>query len=1017
MAERVVIDKNKSLRDSQDYALLRDQGVEYIQTLSGKIWTDHNLHDPGITILELLCYALTDLGYRTDFDVKDLLARSDGLTDLPEVSGLFPAHEILTNTPLTIHDYRRLLLKIEGIRNAWLDPMMDPTRIGNYKESEIPIYADCLAGGLSYESVNALGNDNLRVRLSGLYKVLLELEIDDVLGSLNETRLVYTVRRGLLKGVVISLDSDDPAFHSGDVDFTEDFDTVADVVSVNASGSAFIASVRIQLSDATEVVLQDLDIRVINDRPRVTEDPVSVTALRLRTVLGENLEDAIMRLFWSKQQIRKRTLDTVCCVLDAHRNLCEDFLSIRTVAPEHVAICADIIVKSDADIEEVQARAYHEIEKYFNPPVRYFTLKELLDEGLCTDEIFNGPYIDFSFTCGGGEVFTKPGFLKREDLDASELRRFIYVSDIINILMDFEEIVAVKNVLLRKYDFEGTPIGPSERWCLEISPDHQPVLSIERSKILFFKGEIPYRAKRLEFEQTLAHLRAMALKAAYVDPNQILTMPRGEYRETDAFYSIQHDFPKTYAIGRAGLPATASNDREAQAHQLKAYLTFFDQVLADYLSQLANVRRLFSLDKTLRQTYFSRYLSDIAAVRTVFEDEFYVDKTILQDDVRRNRLTEDEVLFFDRRNRFLDHLTARFAEQFTDYVLMMFSLSGDRLKTDAQLVDDKIDFLREYPIVSRERNKGFNFRPEDPADIWDTDNVSGVEKRVSRLLGIDSFLRRNLGCDEHFEMFFRTREIGGQFRVEVRAADNSVIFKSQQLFVNRGLAVAAAAKIYPFVRQEDTYEVDASGGVDNVFFTMAAGGAILRHDELFETEADAVQQIRAVIDRYDELLLEGDVCDDEGFHLFEHILLRPFTNQDELMHVCLDPDCKTCGEEDPYSFRITVVLPYWPERFTNLDFRRFFERTLREETPAHIHARICWIANDQMLELDEKYRAWLEAKSVKDFDQTELTDTLRELIQLLQRLKTIYPAARLHDCSEGEDENPVRLGSTNLGIF
>ncbi|HUF11097.1 MAG TPA: hypothetical protein VMO47_17380, partial [Rhodothermales bacterium] len=211
--------------------------------------------------------------------------------------------------------------------------------------------------------------------------------------------------------------------------------------------------------------------------------------------------------------------------------------------------------------------------------------------------------------------------------------------------------------------------------------------------------------------------------------------------------------------------------------------------------------------------------------------------------------------------------------------------------------------------------------------------------------------------------------------------------------------------------------VDATGGVDNVFFTMAAGGAVLRHDELFETEADAVQQIRAIIDRYDELLLGNDACDDEGFHLFEHILLRPFTDQDELMNVCLDEGCETCGEEDPYSFRITVVLPYWPERFTNLNFRRFLERTLREETPAHIHARICWIANDQMLELDEKYRAWLEAKSVKDFDQTELTDTLRELIQLLQRLKTIYPAARLHDCAEGEDENVVRLGSTNLGIF
>jgi hypothetical protein len=48
---------------------------------------------------------------------------------------------------------------------------------------------------------------------------------------------------------------------------------------------------------------------------------------------------------------------------------------------------------------------------------------------------------------------------------------------------------------------------------------------------------------------------------------------------------------------------------------------------------------------------------------------------------------------------------------------------------------------------------------------------------------------------------------------------------------------------------------------------------------------------------------------------------------------------------------------------------------------------------------------------------TTLTDSRRRLIDVLQRLKTVYPAAVLHDCVEGENENPVRLGSTNLGIF
>ena len=56
---------------------LRRLGIEYIAKFSGDVWTDHNLHDPGITILEVLCYALSDLGYRTQLDIEELLANVD----------------------------------------------------------------------------------------------------------------------------------------------------------------------------------------------------------------------------------------------------------------------------------------------------------------------------------------------------------------------------------------------------------------------------------------------------------------------------------------------------------------------------------------------------------------------------------------------------------------------------------------------------------------------------------------------------------------------------------------------------------------------------------------------------------------------------------------------------------------------------------------------------------------------------------------------------------------------------
>ncbi|MEM6726783.1 MAG: hypothetical protein AAF598_22285, partial [Bacteroidota bacterium] len=67
MEDPISIPQETVLPKGQDYAFLRAEGIRLAQQLSGKIWTDYNHHDPGVTLLEQLCYALTDLGYRTDF--------------------------------------------------------------------------------------------------------------------------------------------------------------------------------------------------------------------------------------------------------------------------------------------------------------------------------------------------------------------------------------------------------------------------------------------------------------------------------------------------------------------------------------------------------------------------------------------------------------------------------------------------------------------------------------------------------------------------------------------------------------------------------------------------------------------------------------------------------------------------------------------------------------------------------------------------------------------------------------
>lgn len=1016
MDGRSILDRDRVLPPEQDYEVLRTIGMERITELCRNVWTDHLASDPGITQLEALAYAITDLGYRTNFSTVDLLTRPDGEIGPSDETGLYPAHEALTCSPITIPDHRMLLLRVTDVRNAWLDPMQDPDEPENYRLSEVPIFADCTNDRLTFDDV-VDGNPTHPVPISGLYKVLVELERDDVLGSLNETALSYRFLTGPLKGVVILFDALDADFVNGEIDFSADFAGIGVAPTVTADGDDFDATVTLDLDGGGTVALAELRISVTEDRPRPTADPTDVTAADLQTELAREDPDAVLPRFWQKQQRRQRALERVTCMLNAHRPLCEDWLSVETIAPFRVGICADIDLEPDADLERVQAEVFHAIELYFSPPVPWQSLDRMLAAGLPADEIFNGPYVDWMSECGGDPVFTKPGFLTHEGLESCDLRREVHASDIINLVMDIDGVIAIRNLILRGYDSDGDPTGNDQKWTLKVPPGQQPVLFLEGSKVLYFKDFLPFRAQDLEFRRTLEHLRALSRAALYVEPGQILPAVLGNYRDPAAAYSVQNDLPRTYGIDRAGLPATSPPERIAKARQLKGYLAHFDWMLADYLGQLANARILLSPDPALAQTYFPQRDTDAVGTQGDFSVEFFEDPMALGDALTRARMTESEEVFLDRRARVLDHLLARFAERFANYAAMSFDLDGGSLMTAQELIEDKAAFLAEAPVLSRERSLGFDYRPEDPADIWDTDNVPGLQKRVSRLLGIADITRRDLHCAALFDAMVRIAGAPGNVRVRIRRHDNTILFQSDEAFADADAARAVAEPIFDRIRFADTYEVDDSGGAGAVRLRITDGaGNTLTHSNTFDTSGDANFRAREIVFRFDALL-QSPVCDNEGMHVIEHILLRPRVDGDRLMQVCLPEDCAFCGEQDPYSFRLHVILPYWPQRFQNLAFRRFAERLIREETPAHIHPRICWVRNDQMRDLDAAWRAWLEVMADTGASQAARSAALDTLIGVLERLTTVYPEATLHDCDEGESENVVQLGHTRLGLF
>ena len=120
MPEQTTIEKNRPESEDILFGSLKKEGIDIIQGLSGNIWTDYNLHDPGVTILDQLCYALTDLIYRTEFDVEDYLTNTAGKIDFENLA-LYAPEQIFPCQAITVNDYRKAIFdSIPEIDNVWV---------------------------------------------------------------------------------------------------------------------------------------------------------------------------------------------------------------------------------------------------------------------------------------------------------------------------------------------------------------------------------------------------------------------------------------------------------------------------------------------------------------------------------------------------------------------------------------------------------------------------------------------------------------------------------------------------------------------------------------------------------------------------------------------------------------------------------------------------------------------------------------------------------------------------------
>jgi len=705
MAEALQINISPPELKGQDFDLLREEGMKILRAVASDTWTDHNFHDPGITILEASCYALTEMGLRTGMDMSDLLA-SDAAGHKPE---FFTAGEVLPVSPVTLTDFRKVLIDHLLIRNAWLYPL-----------ETIP---------------------------KGRYTILLEFA-DDLL---NSNTFSVTVSPVVL-GKSYNIDLAFPYWDDEDAKpFTEEV-TITNVVFDGTPGDewkliegsdAYFARIIISYTPpvgppATQMIWVVAEVTTPMDN-EVVEIPAilpDLTALVSSLIDNSPTDPALVRKFNRRTRDAFNSTKVVKRYFKDYRNLCEDLADYKAVRLQEIAVSAIIEVNPGVNVEDLLSEIFLAIDDFLSPVTRFKNLDDLLLTDP-VDKIFEGPALD-------------SGFLKDETLSATVFADQIYTSDILRLILqqrdqrgldivqredvNLRNIAAVRNLALSNY-LDNHPITSNARDCLKLvkSQRHIPRLSLTKSHIVFFRNQVEVSYDLNRVIQIFNDKKTQLSLQEITSFSDIAVTP-GESFTVSEYYPIQNDLPVIYGVGEAGLPDTATNERRALALQLKGYLFFLEQLTAGLASQMANMNSFFSADATLNKTVFQQPLYHLPQVdklllsfnpATQTWENFQLDQTngyvtALQ------QASESSEQFLMRRNRILNHLLAIFGEDMYDAASLAYHEATKVENSSAltlpaliakqaeqqnlasqQLIKSKSAFFYDLPALSRDRAQAF----------------------------------------------------------------------------------------------------------------------------------------------------------------------------------------------------------------------------------------------------------------------------------------------------------------------
>lgn len=653
----------KSEKPTLDFNQLRAEGVESIQALSGNEWTDYNLHDPGVTTLEVLCYALTDLAYRTEL-LRDAFTGEDLLAADFIDRYFFKPEEVNASLPITKWDFEDFTEKNHPqVLQAWFE--------------EYPIF----------DSGNVV---------KGGYEIALLLKYDKRYGNLNTDVIHIPFEAGDAMLEVIFFD------HNNKRMIWKDIKKIVECKLDQQGEDSFFVfeNYNCQVALRLEVIYQNrTQTDFIYPKARVTASNTqkvkrkrfSIDAHKeavIQKLESQDFLDALTKTL-NREKYKANLLGEIKRTLLPCRNLCEDFISLRVVNEQDVKLDAEIILTDDApDATAMVRKIFIQLDAY------------LLSQ------------------------------VKQSKQHPANKKNILYGSNLIEQMVKIEGVEAARILNLNVF-IDGVPTislkDSSSFECVHLQrfSYYVPKISRKKSNITFIRSNVTEKAQVPASEADIESYDSdenTSVKNVYPNTANINTFNISFFESLQEYHSIQKDFPEIYRL-HENLSKDAPESLKARSLQFKTYLLFFERIMILYLQKLHRFNDLLSLkqkDEPVENELdrLKKYFPEISNLNLIDQTAW--------NEIDSSRDGKTELI---RNHKILDHLLARFATSYAAAISDSHDVAGLTKTLKAKRL-----LLQDIPVITRDRSLGISINTTE--EVWNSDLLSGFQKRVYRLLGL-----------------------------------------------------------------------------------------------------------------------------------------------------------------------------------------------------------------------------------------------------------------------------------------